>query len=64
MAENQDQDAGSSLPQNPSGNIQNITIESEMRQSYLDYAMSVIVGRALPDVRMGSSRYTGAFCSP
>ena len=53
MAENQDQDAGSSLPQNPSGNIQNITIESEMRQSYLDYAMSVIVGRALPDVRDG-----------
>lgn len=30
-----------------------ITIESEMRQSYLDYAMSVIVGRALPDVRDG-----------
>ena len=30
-----------------------IAIESEMRQSYLDYAMSVIVGRALPDVRDG-----------
>ena len=30
-----------------------ITIEDEMRQSYLDYAMSVIVGRALPDVRDG-----------
>ena len=30
-----------------------ITIEEEMRQSYLDYAMSVIVGRALPDVRDG-----------
>ncbi len=30
-----------------------INIEEEMRQSYLDYAMSVIVGRALPDVRDG-----------
>jgi len=40
MAENQDQ-------------IQPVTIESEMRQSYLDYAMSVIIGRALPDVRDG-----------
>ena len=28
-------------------------LEQEMRQSYLDYAMSVIVGRALPDVRDG-----------
>lgn len=33
--------------------IQSVTIEHEMRQSYLDYAMSVIVGRALPDVRDG-----------
>ena len=30
-----------------------VSLESEMRQSYLDYAMSVIVGRALPDVRDG-----------
>ncbi len=30
-----------------------ISIEKEMRQSYLDYAMSVIIGRALPDVRDG-----------
>ena len=30
-----------------------VSIEEEMRQSYLDYAMSVIVGRALPDVRDG-----------
>jgi len=36
-----------------STNIQPISIESEMRSSYLDYAMSVIVGRALPDVRDG-----------
>lgn len=33
--------------------ITSITIEDELRQSYLDYAMSVIVGRALPDVRDG-----------
>ena len=33
--------------------IQPISIEDEMRQSYLDYAMSVIVGRALPDARDG-----------
>ncbi len=33
--------------------IQPITIEEEMRKSYLDYAMSVIVSRALPDVRDG-----------
>ena len=30
-----------------------INIEDEMRRSYLDYAMSVIIGRALPDVRDG-----------
>ena len=30
-----------------------VTLESEMKRSYLDYAMSVIVGRALPDVRDG-----------
>ena len=37
----------------PASVILPITIEDEMRQSYLDYAMSVIVGRALPDVRDG-----------
>jgi hypothetical protein len=30
-----------------------VTIEEEMKRSYLDYAMSVIVARALPDVRDG-----------
>jgi DNA gyrase subunit A len=35
------------------GNVQVVTIEDEMRGAYLDYAMSVIVGRALPDVRDG-----------
>jgi DNA gyrase subunit A len=33
--------------------LDSISIEEEMKQSYLDYAMSVIVGRALPDVRDG-----------
>src|SRR5688500_3703522 len=35
------------------GAIQSVRIEDEMRVSYLDYAMSVIVARALPDVRDG-----------
>ncbi len=35
------------------GNIQTIGIRDEMKSCYLDYAMSVIVGRALPDVRDG-----------
>ena len=33
--------------------ILSVSLEEEMQQSYLDYAMSVIVGRALPDVRDG-----------
>ena len=33
--------------------LSHVNIEDEMRQSYMDYAMSVIVGRALPDVRDG-----------
>ncbi|MGE5270907.1 MAG: DNA gyrase subunit A [Thiohalocapsa sp.] len=38
----------------PTGpDISSVTIEEEMRRSYLDYAMSVIVARALPDVRDG-----------
>src|SRR5919202_5590477 len=35
------------------GNIEPRELEQEMRSSYLDYAISVIVGRALPDVRDG-----------
>ena len=35
------------------GDVRSIRIEDEMRTSYLDYAMSVIVARALPDVRDG-----------
>jgi DNA gyrase subunit A len=35
------------------GSLVQVSIEEEMRRSYLDYSMSVIVGRALPDVRDG-----------
>ena len=37
----------------PASDIKPISIVDEMKRSYLDYAMSVIVGRALPDVRDG-----------
>jgi DNA gyrase subunit A len=39
-------------PKDPSS-VPQVTIEEEMKRSYLDYAMSVIVSRALPDVRDG-----------
>ena len=35
------------------GEVRPININDEMRNSYLDYAMSVIVSRALPDIRDG-----------
>jgi DNA gyrase subunit A len=41
------------LPLGDRRNITPINIEDEMRRSYLDYSMSVIIGRALPDVRDG-----------
>ena len=48
---------GSSLSLNGdgynAGNVRGISVEDEMRASYLDYAMSVIVARALPDARDG-----------
>ncbi len=40
-------------PEGPRGDIAPIFIEDELRRSYLDYAMSVIVSRALPDARDG-----------
>ncbi len=46
----------SDIPQpgpNAAANVESVLIEDEMEQSYIDYAMSVIVGRALPDVRDG-----------
>ncbi len=44
-------DAAAQTP--PPADITPVTIEDEMKRSYLDYAMSVIVSRALPDVRDG-----------
>jgi DNA gyrase subunit A len=50
-------DPNQQLPLDPTkpggGNIQPVNIEEEMRRSYLDYSMSVIIGRALPDIRDG-----------
>ena len=46
-------DGGISLAEITDGKIVPIKIEHEMKRSYLSYAMSVIVGRALPDVRDG-----------
>jgi len=40
-------------PDVEAANVENVRIEDEMEQSYIDYAMSVIAGRALPDVRDG-----------
>jgi DNA gyrase subunit A len=37
----------------PAQRVRNVRVEDEMEQSYIDYAMSVIVGRALPDARDG-----------
>src|SRR5262247_4003949 len=41
------------MPLNDRTKVVNVTIESEMKTSYIDYSMSVIVSRALPDVRDG-----------
>ena len=46
--------SGENGPTGPgAANLVPINIEEEMRQSYLAYSMSVIIGRALPDVRDG-----------
>jgi len=44
---------GTLFPPDNNKNLIPINIEDEMKRSYLDYAMSVIIGRALPDVRDG-----------
>jgi DNA gyrase subunit A len=47
-------DGGGMTPSGPgAANIVPINVEDEMRRSYLDYSMSVIIGRALPDIRDG-----------
>ena len=46
-------DQNSAGPTAPPSDITPVAIEEEMKRSYLDYAMSVIVSRALPDARDG-----------
>ena len=53
MAEQDGSSGGSLFPPGDNKSLIPINIEDEMKRSYLDYAMSVIVGRALPDVRDG-----------
>ena len=55
MANDEPPESGSTggVPNNGHGEIRSISIVDEMKRSYLDYAMSVIVSRALPDVRDG-----------
>ena len=45
--------AEENIQTNHNGNIQQVDIDAQMRDAYLDYAMSVIVARALPDARDG-----------
>ncbi len=52
IPENEDEQPGEKMPQ-PGDGQSSISIEEEMKKSYLDYAMSVIVSRALPDARDG-----------
>ena len=40
----------------PPSNRVPVNIEDEMKRSYMDYAMSVIIGRALPDARDGDRK--------
>ncbi|MGP3533571.1 DNA gyrase subunit A [Microbacterium sp. RD1] len=48
-----DEERPDSPPAHDHGKIDQVDLQLEMQRSYLDYAMSVIVGRALPDVRDG-----------
>ncbi|MGD9613185.1 MAG: DNA gyrase subunit A, partial [Kiritimatiellia bacterium] len=62
MSDEQNHEAGgaaagenlpAAAPQNATDRIERINIEEEMQRAYIDYSMSVIVGRALPDARDG-----------
>ena len=53
MSDEENVDMNRAAVQLPKENIAPTMIVEEMRRSYLDYAMSVIVSRALPDVRDG-----------
>ena len=43
------------------GKIEQVNIDQQMRSAYIDYSMSVIVSRALPDVRDGFKPVTGGY---
>ena len=45
--------SGEIVLDDPHGHIEQVDLQTEMQRSYLDYAMAVIIGRALPDVRDG-----------
>ncbi|HHB81516.1 MAG TPA: DNA gyrase subunit A, partial [Aliiroseovarius sp.] len=47
------ENSGEMPPERPAYSGPSVSIESEMKTSYLDYAMSVIVSRAIPDLRDG-----------
>ena len=49
----EDIDPAGSSPERPTGGSPQISIAEEMKTAYLDYAMSVIVSRAIPDLRHG-----------
>ena len=49
-------------PQEMAREILPVNIEDELKQSYMDYAMSVIVGRALPDVETVGLASQSAVC--
>ena len=53
MSDTKNDNPAQGQPGRPGGEILHISIEDEMKKSYLDYAMSVIVSRALPDARDG-----------
>src|SRR5258705_10433376 len=46
-------EASTGGPEGPGGRLEPVDIQVEMQRSYIEYAMSLIVGRALPDVRDG-----------
>lgn len=54
------------LPEQTNDNdrVIQVPIEEQMKTAYIDYSMSVIVGRALPDVRDGFSLCTGVCYMP
>ena len=55
-------DIDTSEDNNPLEGVEDIEIQEEMEQSFLDYAMSVIVARALPDARDGLNPSIDEYC--